>query len=253
MKIKKKILAKGSFGKNYTPGRTQKVKYIVIHYTGTAASALNNLNYFSSKYVGASAHFFVDMNGDISQSVELADTAWSVGAMSYKHKECRNSNSVSIEVVSAGKAAFTAAQIKTLKSAVPELMKKYSVKAENVLRHWDVTGKSCPLYYCGNDTKDKRWAALHKEITGGASTPAKTPEKPATPAKPAFVAYKVKVTASSLVVRKSASASSAKVKSLAKGTTVTVTGKATGTAVNNNKNWLQISGGYISEYYTKKV
>jgi N-acetylmuramoyl-L-alanine amidase CwlA len=247
MKIKTKILAKGSFGKNYASGRSQKVKYIVIHFTATAASALNNLKYFASRAVGASAHFFVDTNGDISQSVELADTAWAVGAKSYRHKECRNANSVSIELVSTGKAAFTAAQIKALKSAVPELMKKYGVKAENVLRHWDVTGKSCPLYYCGSSEKDKRWAALHKEITGGASAPAKTP------AKPAFVAYKVKVTAGSLIVRKSASASSAKVKSLAKGTVVTVTGKATGTAVNGNKNWLAVSGGYISEYYTKRV
>jgi N-acetyl-anhydromuramyl-L-alanine amidase AmpD len=247
MKIKKKVIAKGTWGKNYTPGRTQKVKYIVIHYTASGAAALNNLNYFASRYVGASAHLFIDVNGDIYQSVELADTAWAVGAKSYKHQSCRNSNSVSIEVVNAGKAAYTAAQIKALKSVVPELMKKYGgVPAENVLRHYDVTGKICPAYYCGSTGKDKRWKELHGAITGSASTSAK-------PSTPAFKAYKVKVTADSLIVRKNASTSAAKVKSLKKGTAVTVTDKTTGTSVGGNKTWLKVSGGYIAEKYTKKV
>jgi N-acetyl-anhydromuramyl-L-alanine amidase AmpD len=181
MKIKQKILAKGSFGKNYTSGRAQKVRFIVVHYTASMAAALNNLKYFASRYVGASAHLFIDTNGDIYQSVELADTAWAVGAKSYRHASCRNANSVSLEVVSDGSKAFTAAQIATLKSVVPELMKKYDVPAANVIRHNDVTGKICPLYYCGNDTKNKRWETLHKEITGSAKSD--EPTKPATPAK----------------------------------------------------------------------
>jgi N-acetylmuramoyl-L-alanine amidase CwlA len=268
MKIKKKILAKGLWGKNFTSGRVQKVKYIVVHYTASGAPALNNLKYFASKHIGASAHLFVDPNGDVYKSVYLKDTAWAVGAKSYKHPECRNVNSISIEVVNAGKDAFTPAQVEKLKSLVTELMEKYNVPASHILRHHDVTGKSCPLYYCGSATKDKRWTKLHKEITGGndkkstaPATPAKPatpatpakPAKPATPAKPAFKKYKVKVTATSLIVRKSATVAATKVKSLKRGDVVTVTDKTTGYSVGGNKNWLKISSGYIAEYYTKKV
>ncbi len=36
-------------------------------------------------------------------------------------------------------------------------MKKYGVPAENVIRHFDVNGKSCPAYWCGTDARDKKW------------------------------------------------------------------------------------------------
>jgi hypothetical protein len=86
------------------------------------------------------------------------------------------------------------------------------------------------------------------------TTPAKeTPAKTTTAKETAFKSYKVKVTATSLVVRKSASTAAAKVKSLKKGAVVTVTGKTTGTAVAGNKNWLKVSGGYIAEKYVRKV
>lgn len=64
------------------------------------------------------------------------------------------------------------------------------------------------------------------------------------PAKSTFKSYKVKVTASALNVRKSASTSASKVGSYKKGTTVTIK------AVKNG--WGQTSKGWISLQYTKK-
>jgi len=54
---------------NYTRGRTQRIEFLVLHYTaGRNDSAAGNLNYFRSPR-GASAHYFVDRNGWL-QSVD---------------------------------------------------------------------------------------------------------------------------------------------------------------------------------------
>ena len=80
---------------NYTKGRTQKIEFLVLHYTaGRNDSAAGNLRYFESPR-GASAHYFVDRKGWL-QSVDDGDTAWSVGTAGVyqqKHPRCRNGNS----------------------------------------------------------------------------------------------------------------------------------------------------------------
>ena len=48
-------------------------------------------------------------------------------------------------------------------------MKKYSISAGNVLRHYDLTGKYCPWYY----VDENRWAVLHEYITSAAVKPKK--------------------------------------------------------------------------------
>ncbi len=51
----------------------------MVHYTGTEASAHNNLLYFSREPAGASAHYFIDRDGTIRQSVSEGGTAWHAG------------------------------------------------------------------------------------------------------------------------------------------------------------------------------
>ena len=75
-----------------------RIKYIVIHYVGALGGAWANCHYYASKYLGASAHYFVGFEGEIWQSVEDEDIAWHCGAKNYKHAECRNSNSIGIEL-----------------------------------------------------------------------------------------------------------------------------------------------------------
>lgn len=197
-KIKQTILAKGKWGRNYTVGRGgKKVGFIVIHYTATLASALNNLRYFASKYVGASAHYFIDPDGKLYQSVLEKDTAWAVGAKTYKHKTARNSNTINIEVV-ANNRKFTDAQIATLDALVAKLRKKYGVPQSNVLRHYGVTGKKCPAWYIAPIS---RWNALKTSIANAYAklvTPAKPAPKPAPkPKAKSKVAYYKKYTGKS--------------------------------------------------------
>lgn len=147
--------------RNYTHGRGHAVDHVVVHYTGTDASAHNNLVYFSRNAAKASAHYFVDRDGTLRQSVSEADTAWHAG------KFAMNQRSVGIECVSAGED-FTEEQVATLAAITQALMAKYGIPAENVIRHYDVTGKECPAPYLD----PAKWRALHDRITEGSIAPA---------------------------------------------------------------------------------
>ena len=156
-----------------------RIKYIVIHYVGALGGAWANCHYYASKYLGASAHYFVGFEGEIWQSVEDEDIAWHCGAKSYKHAECRNSNSIGIELCVRNKGSqadtskdwyFEDATVASAIELTQYLMKKYNVPADHVIRHYDVTGKICPNPYVYNTTKHV-WDAFKKAIaTDGAGT-----------------------------------------------------------------------------------
>ena len=148
--------------KNYGSTRsTSTIKYIVIHYTGNDGDTdENNGNYFKNNVVQASAHYFVD-DDSITQSVPDNYVAWHCGAKTYKHKQCRNSNSIGIEICDDVKNGTIYPSAKTIANAlelVAYLMNKYSIPKENVIRHYDVTGKHCPAYWIDNNMwKSEFW------------------------------------------------------------------------------------------------
>ncbi len=146
--------------RNYTVGRQgNRISKIVVHYTGTEASAHNNLLYFSRSSAGASAHYFIDRDGTVRQSVSEGDTAWHAGHWA------TNLCSVGIEVVSGG-ADYTEAQINALAALVADIRARCGVSADDVIRHYDVTGKLCPAPY----VSASKWAALRARICGGAAS-----------------------------------------------------------------------------------
>lgn len=140
-----KINFKESNTANFSRGRSQKVKYLVIHYTSNNGdTAKNNADYFAREDVGASAHYFCD-ESEIWQSVKDTDTAWHCGAKTYKHPECRNANSIGIEICMNDKNGnVRQGSIDTAAELARYLMKRYGILLANVIRHHDVTGKDCP-------------------------------------------------------------------------------------------------------------
>ena len=147
---------------NYVAGRTQPVRYIVMHYTANNGdTAKNNCDYYHR--VGglqASAHYFVDEHGAM-QSVREGDTAWHCGARAYWHPECRNGNSIGIEMCSRKRADgsyyIKPETVANAAALAREIMQRYGIDTDHVLRHYDVTGKRCPMPWVDDPAQ---WAAF---------------------------------------------------------------------------------------------
>lgn len=155
-----KMISKYNFNKS-TIDRL-KNGYIVIHYTGALGDAKENCIYFAGGDRQASAHLFVGYNGDVYQSVEDQNVAWHCGASTYKHPKCRNANSIGIEMcckttgntkVADANWYFEEATVAATIELTKELMAKYNIPADHVIRHFDVTGKTCPAPYVYNSGK----------------------------------------------------------------------------------------------------
>ena len=165
---------------NFTDANRGKgqIKYLVKHYVGATGGAEANCRFFYDTYRGASAHYFIDQDGEIWQCVEENDIAWHCGASSYKHKECRNSNSIGVELCvkkdKDGKWYYTEATKKSAIALFAYLADKYEIDADHILRHYDVTGKICgePDVRSGN----KVWSKFKKDLAAYRADASADPE-----------------------------------------------------------------------------
>lgn len=151
---------------NYTKKENRKIQYIVVHYTANDGDkAQGNGYYFSQPNRGASAHYFVDEN-EVVRSVKDKDIAWHCGAKNYMHKFCRNENSIAVEICSRknlfGDYYFKAKSLDNASVLITELMETYNIPIENVVRHFDVTGKICPAPLIDV----KKWNEFKEQIRG---------------------------------------------------------------------------------------
>lgn len=171
-KVAKPTIKSNLTTRNFTKMSGKKNKYIVIHYVGATGSALANTKYFKSVYRGASANYFVDAN-DIYCCVDPSNTAWHCEGPLYaktKHPyygKCKNSNSIGIEMCCEKinkKLHINDKTIANTKKLVMWLMDKYDIPASNVIRHYDVTGKSCPN--ANGLLTDSKWKKFRANITG---------------------------------------------------------------------------------------
>lgn len=148
--------------------RNDDILFIVIHFTGNNGdTALNNCNYFSGANRGASANYFIGDDG-IYQSVPDKWAAWAVGGTNtYKHRYCRNMNSISIEMCSRigadGKYYIRDGIVEQTIKLTRYLMNKYGVPVENVLRHYDVWDKKCPEPFV---RQPELWENFKRRLTG---------------------------------------------------------------------------------------
>ena len=181
-KLKKKYANKNNYGAKRS---TSNIKYIVIHYTANDGDTDEaNANYFASRIIKASAHYFVD-DDSVTQSVPDNYVAWSVGGTKYSnckttgggkyYTKCTNSNSISIELCDTKKDGKIYPTKKTIDNTIEltrKLMKQYNIPSTNVIRHFDVTGKTCPVYWCGTSEKNQLWKTeFHNKLSNSSSTP----------------------------------------------------------------------------------
>lgn len=153
--------------------RAESIRYLVYHYTGNDGdTARGNAVWYRDTVVQASAHYFVD-DKDIYRSVPDLEIAWAVGGK--KWSDCAqtgggklygiasNANSISIEMCDTSRDGSLMASEATLARAAElgrELMAKYNIPVERVIRHFDVTGKHCPAYLMD----EAAWAAFKERL-----------------------------------------------------------------------------------------
>lgn len=241
---------------NRTVGRNGgRIQFIVLHYVGAKSSARNNGKYFESINRQASAHYFVD-EVDIVQVVEDNNTAWAVGSQTYKHATARNYNTLNIEMCCDTDAKGNLIVTDTVENRTIELvhakMKEHNIPVSNVIRHFDVTGKLCPLTHV--NVNQNRWNRFISQLQ------APTVQQPVQPTKPnlTFKEYKVRVDIADLRIRTGAGTNFAQAKDN-KGKLLytgvgafTIVEEKTGTGA---KLWgrLKSGVGWISLDHAKKV
>ena len=130
------------------------VKYIVIHNTANVGdSAKNNVNFYAfwnDRERGA--HFFVDQEGLIGRSIPMEHTAFSVGDKGTGNLKniVTNENSISIELCDIVTKEPSDAMVKSVVELI-KYIQKYCPNAKTIVRHYDVTGKTCPKAMVDND------------------------------------------------------------------------------------------------------
>lgn len=144
---------------------------IVIHYLANpGTTAQQNHDYFESlkdndeliasgqitedEAVSMSANFVIGIEGEIIECVPPGEIAYASNSA--------NHYSVSIEnchVDSSGQ--FTEETYESLVKLTAYLVDMYDLDRDSIIRHYDVTGKMCPLYYVENEDK---WEAFKDEV-----------------------------------------------------------------------------------------
>lgn len=154
--IVKELLTPNKYSRPQMP--LKKVTGVVVHYTANpGADAKANRNYFESlkdKKKYASSHFIIGLDGTILQCVPLNEIA-------YASNE-RNSDTISIECCHETKnGKFNKKTYDSLVQLVAWLCGKYNLKNDDIIRHYDVTGKDCPRYYVKHEDK---WKKLKEDV-----------------------------------------------------------------------------------------
>lgn len=125
----------------------EKIDGVVVHYVGNpGTTAQANRNYFASLASGtdgtyASSHFVVGLEGEVIACVPLTEVAYASNS--------RNDDTVSIEVCHPDETGeFSQVTYKRTVELTAWLCREFHLDPEkDVIRHYDVTGKLCPLYY----------------------------------------------------------------------------------------------------------
>lgn len=170
---KKALAHRNNFG-NVRP--YSAIRYIVLHYTANDGDTdEGNAKYFQSEHTPhSSAHDFVD-DDSITNSVPYNYVAYSVGGA--KYSDCAqtgggklygivtNANSISIEMCDTIKDGMHNVSEKTIENTAVlcrELMEKYNIDIDHVVRHFDVNGKHCPVYFMDGQA----WEEFKIRLTG---------------------------------------------------------------------------------------
>ncbi len=189
IKVQQELLSYSDYSR---PGiKMEKIENIVIHYTSVpGTTAADKRDYYESlkdkKDATESVHFIIDLDGTIVQCIPVTETACASKAY--------NVNSISIEYCNtASDGSMSNKTYESMVALVAHLCKEYDIPVKKVIRHSDITGSMCPLYFVQNEDA---WEKFKKDIeavkkgdtvsvtSGVVDTQVATPSSEATPTPP---------------------------------------------------------------------
>lgn len=131
---------------------------IVIHYVGNPdTTAQNNRDYFDKNDTGVSSHFVVGLDGEIIQCVPIYERSAA--------SNNRNKDTISIEVCHPDESGkFNEKTTESLKKLCVYLCRQFSLDENDIIRHYDVTGKICPKYFVEHEDKWDEFKESIKEL-----------------------------------------------------------------------------------------
>jgi N-acetyl-anhydromuramyl-L-alanine amidase AmpD len=142
------------------PGRSLTlVNNIVVHYVGNpGTTAIQNRNYFAdladTHLTHASSHFVIGMDGAVVQCIPLNEVSLC--------SNNRNDDTIAIECCHPDATGeFTQETYDSLVRLLHTLCSLYQLEPDDIIRHYDVTGKECPLFFVKNEDA---WEQLKEDV-----------------------------------------------------------------------------------------
>lgn len=131
------------------------VRNIVIHYVGNpGTTAQQNRDYFDNPSSEVSSHFVIGLKGEIIQCIPLHEKS--------SASNHRNKDTISIEVCHPDESGkFTDAAYQSLLELTAWLCEICDLDSNDIIRHYDITGKHCPLYFVAHEDK---WKQFLKDV-----------------------------------------------------------------------------------------
>ena len=131
------------------------IRDIVIHYVGNPGStAQQNRDYYANPSSDVSSHFVIGLKGEIIQCIPLHEKS--------SASNHRNKDTISIEVCHPDESGkFTDASYQSLIKLTAWLLDVCDLDSDDVIRHYDITGKQCPLYFV---THEDAWKQFLKDV-----------------------------------------------------------------------------------------
>ena len=144
---------------------TDQITGIVVHYTANPGStAMDNRNYFEglkdSHITKASSNFVVGLDGEVVQCIPTSEMSYATNS--------RNVDTISIECCHPDETGqFNDATYSSAVKLTAWLCTRFGLDTDQVIRHYDVTGKDCPKYYVENPDA---WFRMKSDIAAQIQT-----------------------------------------------------------------------------------
>lgn len=142
------------------PGKLiESIDHIVIHYVGNpGTTAAQNRSYYeeiiATMEASVSSNYLVGLEGEIIECIPSYEVAYASNDL--------NSYSISIEASHSDQTGvFNQKTYNSLVELTAWLCGRYELTSDDILRHYDVTGKECPKYFVD---KPEEWVQFKDDV-----------------------------------------------------------------------------------------